>query len=96
MGPVLDSTGGGVPDGRLDPGRYRAVDCDPSPDYCRWRYEEHQISPEGRTVPTFNCLQIFGEWWIVETDPSNGTAQRVAALDLADSPRHGTRAAGRR
>ena len=90
MGSVLDSTGGEHPDGRLDPGRHRTVDCDPSPDHCHWYYWESEMSPQSRTVPTFNCLQIFNEWWVVETDPASGTAQKVAALDLADNPRHRT------
>ncbi len=96
MGPALDSTGGDVPDGRLDPGRYRTVDCDPSPDHCHWRYWESEMSPQGRTVPMFNCLQVFSQWQVMEIDPVSGAYQHVAALDLADSPRHGTRAGTRR
>ena len=39
-------------------------------------------------VPKFHCLQVFGEWWVVEVDPVRGVAQQVAALDFADNPEH--------
>ena len=39
-------------------------------------------------VPTFHCLQVFGEWWVVDVDKSRGLAQQVAALEFADNPGH--------
>lgn len=86
MGPVLDFTGGDVPDGRLDPARYRTVGCDPSPDYCCWHYWESEIPTVCRATLTLNCLQAFGEWWVVEGEPIVGAAQKVAALDLRRKP----------
>ena len=39
-------------------------------------------------VPRFHCLQVFGEWWVVDVDRTRGLAQQVAALDFADNPEH--------
>ena len=87
-GPVQNPGSGGVPTGLLDPGNHVSVNCNPRPEHCRWHYWDSELSAEGRVVPTFHCLQVFGEWWVVEVDPACGAAQKVAALELADNPNH--------
>ena len=88
-GPVQNPGGdGGVPAGLLDPGRHASVNANPRPAHCRWHYWDSEVPTQGRTVATFHVLQVFGEWWVVETDAQRGAAQKVAALDLADNPNH--------
>ena len=89
FGPVAaDAVGGDFPGGSLVPGGCWSVDCDPSPAYCRWHYWESEIPLTTGMLPRFHCLQISGEWWIVESYPAQGVAQKVAALDLAENPNH--------
>lgn len=88
FGPVSGAVGGDIPGGSLAPGDCWSVDCDPSPAYCRWHYWESEIPLTTGMLPRFHCLQISGEWWIVESYPAQGVAQQVAALDLADNPNH--------
>ena len=88
-GPIREASGGAYPTGRLDPaGNNIPFDCVYRPDHCRWQYWESELTGEGRVVPVFNCLQLFGQWWIVEGDAVSGVAQQVAALDFADNPNH--------
>ena len=86
-GPIVEATGGGYPSGRIDPGDHIPVDCVPQPEYCRWEYFDSELAGK-RLVPTFHCLQVFGEWWVVEVDAARGQAQKVAALELAENPEH--------
>jgi len=80
------------PTGRLDPKRaVISVDCAHRPEHCRWEYLDNELDSHGRLVPTFNCLQVFGEWWVVEVDAVHGLAQKAAALEFADNPEHGKR-----
>lgn len=78
------------PGGLLDPGERWTVNCNPTPDYCKWEYFTNELPIEGRrgTAARFHCLQIMGEWWVAETDGINGMAQQVAALELAENPNH--------
>ena len=77
------------PKGQLDPKRaVISIDCDPRPEHCRWEYFDNGLDTHGRLVPTFNCLQVFGEWWVVEVDAVHGLAQKAAALEFADNPAH--------
>ena len=39
-------------------------------------------------MPRYHCLQVFGQWWLVEMDRGRGRLQQVAGLQLADSPEH--------
>ena len=89
-GPILNSVPGDFSTGRLDYGNSRLVNCNPEPRHCQWRYWESGIT-HGLLVPRYHCLQVFGQWWVVEVDPSlEGViqAQQVAGLDFADNPEH--------
>ena len=77
------------PTGQLDPKRaVFSVNCSHRPEHCRWEYFDNELDTHGRSVPTFHCLQVFGEWWIVEVDSVHGRAHKAAALEFADSPKH--------
>ena len=77
------------PTGQLDPKRaVISVNCSHRPEHCKWEYFDNELDVAGRLVPTFHCLQISGEWWVVEVDAVHGAAQAAAALEFADNPRH--------
>lgn len=61
----------------------------PEPAHTRWEYYESE-SANGplRIVPEIHCLQVFGEWWIVDVDREKMWAEQVAALTVANSPYH--------
>lgn len=39
-------------------------------------------------LPRYHCLQVNGEWWVVEADLKRNRYQQVGALDFADNPEH--------
>ena len=89
---VVTNYGGdpSYPTGRLDPKRaVISVNCESKPKHCHWEYRDSELETSGRLVPTFHCLQAYGEWWVLEIDKTRGRAQRVAALEFADNPAHG-------
>ena len=78
------------PTGQLDPKKaVISVNCESRPEHCRWEYPDNELETSGRFVPTFHCLQLFGDWWVVEVDKTSGKAQKAAALEFADNPKHG-------
>ena len=87
-GPVLNTVEGDYSTGSIDPANSRPLRCDPEPNHCRWQYWENGLNRGDWLVPRFHCLQVFGEWWIVEVDRARGEVQQVAALDFADNPEH--------
>ena len=87
-GPVLNTVEWDYSTGSIDPANSRPLRCDPEPNHCRWQYWESGLNRGDWLVPRFHCLQVFGEWWIVEVDRARGDAQQVAALDFADNPEH--------
>ena len=87
-GPIVTPVEGDYSTGRIDPENQRLLRSDPEPPHCRWQYWESGLTMGDWLVPTFHCLQVFGEWWVVDVDRSRGLAQQVAALDFADSPEH--------
>ena len=42
----------------------------PRPRHCRWRYWESNLAYGELPVPRYHCLQVFGQWWVVEVDRS--------------------------
>ena len=78
------------PTGQLDPKKaVISVNCESRPEHCRWEYFDNELESSGRLVPTFHCLQVFGEWWVVEVDTARGQGQKAAALEFTDNPKHG-------
>jgi len=93
-GPILNPVEGDYSTGRFDPANARPLNCNPEPRHCRWKYWESSLDRGDWRVPRFHCLQVFGEWWIVEVDlrrvgqQAAVRYQQVAALDFADTPDH--------
>ena len=87
-GPILNPVKGDYSTGRIDPANARQFNCNPEPRHCCWQYWESALTKGDWLVPRFHCLQVFGEWWIVEMDLRRGLAQQVAALRFADNPEH--------
>ncbi len=87
-GPILNPVEGDYSTGSLDSANSRPINCNPEPRHCRWQYWESGLTKGDWLVPRFHCLQVFGEWWVVEVAGAHGMAQQVAALDFADNPEH--------
>ena len=93
-GPILNPVPGDFSTGQLDYDNSRPVNCNPEPRHCEWRYWESGITHGESLVPRYHCLQVFGQWWVVEVDRSREgviQAQQVAGLDFADNPEHNLR-----
>ena len=87
-GPILNPVEGDYSTGSIDPANARPINCNPEPRHCRWQHWESALTKGDWLVPRFHCLQVFGEWWVVEVAGAHGMAQQVAALDFADNPEH--------
>ena len=87
-GPIANPVEGDFSTGHLDRENIRTLYCNPEPAYTRWQYWESTITEGQSVVPEYHCLQVFGEWWIVDVDRDKGRYQHVAALDFADNPEH--------
>ena len=89
-GSILNPVEGDYSTGSIDPANARQLNGNPEPRHCRWRYWDSDLPQKSLSgewlVPRFHCMQVFGEWWIVEI--GSGLAQQVAALDFADNPEH--------
>ena len=94
FGPILNPVEGDYSTGSIDPASARPFNCNPEPRHCSWKYWESSLNRGDWRVPRFHCLQVFGEWWIVEVDlrrvgqDMHVRYQQVAALDFADNPDH--------
>ena len=88
-GPILNPVEDDHSTGRIDTGQSWYSSCDPEPLGIRWEYRDIGIADgKLRVVPSFRCLQVFGEWWVVDTDGEKGVYQQIAAFDYADNPNH--------
>ena len=88
-GEILNPTEGDHSTGRLNQETAVELRGVPEPAHTRWEYYDPQIaSGPLRIVPEVHCLQIFGEWWIVDVDRERGARQQVAALTVANNPHH--------
>ena len=87
-GPVLNPVNGDYSTGSIDPENARLIYCNPEPRHCRWKYWEPRVTKRDGEVTRLHCLQVFGEWWVVDVDVGAGMFQQVAALDVADNPDH--------
>ena len=88
-GPILNPVEGDYSTGSIDMDEARPLNGNPEPSHCRWQYWESQLpaqTEDGWLLPRYHCLQVNGEWWVVEV--GRGMAQQVAALDFADNPEH--------
>lgn len=88
-GTILNPTEGDHSTGRLNQDTAVELRSVPEPAHTQWRYYDSQLA-SGRLhlVPEIHCLQVFGEWWIVDVDGERMVGQQVAALTVADSPYH--------
>lgn len=88
-GPIANPTKGDYSTGRLDREEWTlSYHCDPEPAHTRWQYWDSGITAEQKVVPEFRCLQVRGEWWIVDIDRERRMVQQVAALSVADDRDH--------
>ena len=88
-GPIANPVKGDYSTGSLDPDQARTLYyCDPEPAHAWYQYWESEVSEGQTSVPEFHCLQVFGEWWIVDVDRQRRLAQQVAALTVTDNPDH--------
>lgn len=87
-GPILNPVDGNYSAGSIDPENARPLTCNPEPRHCRWRYWESDLTRGNRMVPRFHCLQVFGQWWVVDVDLRRGAFKQVAGFDVADNPEH--------
>ena len=88
-GEILNPVDGDHSTGRLDTSTVTELRRDPEPAYTRWEYYDIQLVDGPLvTVPEFHCLQIRGEWWVVDVDKEKRTHQQLAALTVANNPDH--------
>ena len=88
-GPVLNPVEDDHSTGRIDTSRSWYSTGNPEPPGMKWEYRKIEIAGgKLRVVPSFRCLQVFGEWWIVDTDGEKRAYQQIAAFDYADNPNH--------
>ena len=87
-GPILNPIEGDYSTGRVDHANAIPTNCNPEPRHCRWQYWESALTKGDWLVPSFHCVQVFSEWWVVDIDRKRRMAQQVAALDFADNPEH--------
>ena len=88
-GEVLNPVEGDHSTGRLDQDTVTEFRGDPEPAYGKWEYQDIQIGDGPlRTIPEFHCLQVFGEWWVVDVDKEKLMRQKLAALSVANNPYH--------
>ena len=90
FGKITNPVKGDYSTGRLDPDDSRTLNCNPQPKHARWQYWTNNLGDSSRivTVPEFHCLQVSGEWWIVDVDRVRGVSRQVAGLQFVDSPEH--------
>ena len=88
FGEIANPVDGDYSTGRINEDTIRTLDCDPKPAHAKWVYYEDKLSEDQRDVPKFHCLQVFGQWWVVDVDREGGLAQQVAALEYTDNPNH--------
>ena len=88
-GPILNPVEDNHSTGRIDTRRSRYSSYNPEPPGIKWGYLEIGIA-DGmlRLIPSFHCLQVFGEWWVVDTDGEKRAYQQIAYFDYADNPNH--------
>ena len=88
-GPVLNPVEDDHSTGRIDTSQSWYSSCNPEPPAVKWEYRDIGIADgKLRVVPSFRCLQVFGEWWVVDTDGERRAYQQIAAFDYADNPNH--------
>ena len=87
-GPIRNPVKGDYSTGSIDSVNARPLNCNTEPRHCRWQYWESALTKGDWLVVRFHCLQVFGEWWIVEMDRGGELAQQVAALEFTDNPEH--------
>ena len=88
-GAILDPVDGDHSTGRLDPSTAEEMRAVPEPAYARWEYYDVQLADGPLlTIPEFHCLQIRGEWWVVDVDKEKRAYQQLAALTVANNPDH--------
>ena len=88
-GPVLNPVKDDHSTGRIDTSRSWYSTGNPEPPGVKWEYREIEIADgKLRLIPSFRCLQVFGEWWVVDTDGEKRAYQQIAAFDYADNPNH--------
>ena len=88
FGPILNPTEGDYSTGSIDSANARQFNYSSEPRHCRWQYWESALPKGDWLVARFHCLQVFGEWWIVEMDWGGELVQQVAALEFTDNPEH--------
>ena len=88
VGSITNLVEGDFSTGRVDGESMRTLNSIPEPAHAKWEYWESVITEGQRVIPEFHCLQVYGEWWIVDADRERGMSCQVAALEFADNPEH--------
>ena len=89
IGPMLDTVLDDHSTGQLDQAKARRANSHPEPTFTRWEYYEPLIAKGPlRVIPEFHCLQVFGDWWVVDLDREAGAYQQIAALAVGNNPDH--------
>ena len=91
-GPVLNGHPKDHFTGNLDTSQALICVCDPEPSHCQWEYwhTPPPVTPlwKGPALPTYLCIQVFGEWYIFDPDYRSTEPRFAARLQLADRPNH--------
>ena len=89
-GRIANPVEGDYSTGQLDQEDVRTLHCNPEPAHARWQYWESSVTDGQVSVPEFHCLQVNGEWWIVDVERNRARVRyhQVAALEFADNPEH--------
>ena len=88
FGSITNPVEGDFSTGRVDEESMRTLHSIPEPAHAKWEYWESVITEGQRVIPEFHCLQVKGEWWIVDADRERGMYCQMAALEFADNPEH--------
>lgn len=94
-GPILNKVEDNYSTGNLDPeADLRTFHCDPEPPNGKSWYRESELTPGQTTYPRFHCLELHGEWWIVDCElVANNDAwqmryHQVGFVAVRDNPDH--------
>ena len=87
-GPIVNPVESDFSTGQIDANDTRSFYCDPEPAHTKWEYWTSKLTEGQLVVPEYRCILAGDEWSIIDIDREKGFAQPVAALKLADNPKH--------
>ena len=87
-GQVANPVEGNYMTGAIDQDDVRTFRCDANADHAKWQYWDSDLTEEQVDWPEFCCVQVYGEWFVVDMDRSQGEGQLVARIQVANNPDH--------